>query len=45
MNTFTPTGVLLRKGLKGRGAAAQAAEPPQSPVFCGYCRKKCAQLF
>jgi hypothetical protein len=18
-------------------------EPPQSPVFCGYCRKKCAQ--
>jgi hypothetical protein len=22
-----------RKGLEGRGAAAQAAEPPQSPVF------------
>jgi hypothetical protein len=25
----------LRKGLEGRGAAAQAAEPPESPVFCG----------
>jgi hypothetical protein len=25
----------VRKGLEGRGAAAQAAEPPESPVFCG----------
>jgi hypothetical protein len=24
--------VEVRKGLEGRGAAAQAAEPPQSPV-------------
>jgi hypothetical protein len=23
---------------------AGVTEPPQSPVFCGYCRKKCAQI-
>jgi hypothetical protein len=29
------TGRFVRKGLKGHGVAAQAAEPPESPVFCG----------
>jgi hypothetical protein len=28
-----------RKGLKGREAAAPAAEPPKSPVFCGFAAK------
>jgi hypothetical protein len=26
-------------GLKGREAAAPAAEPPESPVFCGFAAK------
>jgi hypothetical protein len=33
-----PEGVLLRKGLEGRGAVtahSAVTEPPQSPVFCG----------
>jgi hypothetical protein len=34
-----PEGVLPRKGLEERGAAAQAVEPPQSPVFCGVVAK------
>jgi hypothetical protein len=29
----------VRKGLEGREAAAQAAEPPESPVFCGWPQK------
>jgi hypothetical protein len=32
-----------RKGLEGREAAAQAAEPPESPV-CGVLRRKCAKI-
>jgi hypothetical protein len=39
----------LRKGLEGfshgvAGAGARERGAPQSPVFCGYSRKKCAQL-
>jgi hypothetical protein len=35
----------MQPGLEGREAAAKAAEPPQSPVFCGVLRrKKCAQI-
>jgi hypothetical protein len=35
----------MQPGLQGREAAATAAEPPESPVFCGVSRrKKCAQI-
>jgi hypothetical protein len=41
MKVKRPKKPVGRKGLKGREAAAPAAEPPKSPVFA---EQKCAQI-